>query len=170
MNGTPPVEHGICQRVVEVVELAFASNGLSVEVHGNWLGEHDGTPKGVDSTGAASKVFVTVSPRAYDSYSSCMAEIAVRLEAAIRADDDITGDLAAVIYGRIVDVLQLWHADFQAMKANLALPGFAPRGLVLGRGGTWRQVEDPLGWEIALDFTVAGTVATPSTPTTTTNN
>ena len=149
-----PIEYELCKRLAEILKDLFTEAGIEIEVDGNLLVDADGF-KDVDDTGAGSKLYVTVSPRSYPEYTAKTAEMDVKLEADIRHDDSTDGAKVVECYGRLIDLLDLWHDDFAAMKAELSIDGFSPCGLRLS-GGQWNRESDPLGWSLDQTFTIKG--------------
>ena len=151
------VEQKLCKTIVEYLQSIFTTRGIEIEVDGNWLVDEDGF-KDVDETGAGSKVYVTVSPRAYETYTAKVAEFDVKIEADFRHDDSFDGAKVAVCYGRIIEMLDLWHDKIDAVKLALSIPDvFDPVGLRLS-GGAWERTHAPQGWSFDQSFTVKGRV------------
>ena len=151
------VEQELCKTIVEYLQSIFTTRGIEVEVDGNWLVDEDGF-KDVDETGAGSKVYVTVSPRTYETYTAKVAEFDVKIEADFRHDDSFDGAKVAVCYGRIIEMLDLWHDQIDAVKQALSIPeAFDPVGLRLS-GGAWERTNDPRGWSFDQSFAVKGRI------------
>ena len=151
-----PIEYELCKRLAQIMKDLFTEAGIKMEVGGNWLVDEDGF-KDVDETGAGSKLFVTVSPRSYPEYTAKTAEMDVKLEADIRHDDSFDGAKVVALYGKLIDLLDLWHDDFEEMKKALKLYNFDPCGLRLS-GGQWNRETDPLGWSLDQSFTIKGRI------------
>ena len=152
-----PIEAQLCKRLADILKDLFTEAGIEIEVDGNWLVDADGF-KDVDETGAGSKVYVTVSPRAYETYTAKVAEFDVKIEADFRHDDSFDGAKVAVCYGRIIEMLDLWHDKIDAVKLALSIPDvFDPVGLRMS-GGAWERTHDPQGWSFDQSFTVKGRV------------
>lgn len=163
------IEEQLCKRLVDILKGIFTDAGLEIEVDGNWLVDEFGGFKDVDSTGAGSKVYVTVSPRSYPEYTAKTAEMDVKLEADIRHDDSFDGRKVNAAYAKLIDLLDLWHDDFDAMKSSLSIQqtnnqqpttnnySFDPCGLRLS-GGQWDRTSDPKGWSLDQSFTIKGRI------------
>ena len=174
------IEEQLCKRLVDILKGIFTDAGLEIEVDGNWLVDEFGGFKDVDSTGAGSKVYVTVSPRSYPEYTAKTAEMDVKLEADIRHDDSFDGRKVNEAYAKLIDLLDLWHDNFGEMKKSLVLVGsrsrtadvdnstvgleptttttiFDPCGLRLS-GGQWDRTSDPKGWSLDQSFTIKGRI------------
>lgn len=151
-----PIEAELCKRLAQILKGLFTEDGIEIEVDGNWLVDEDGF-KDVDDTGAGSKLYVTVSTRTYPEYTAKTAEMDVKLEADIRHDDSFDGAKVVALYGKLVDMLDLWHDDFAAMRTALKLDKFDPCGLRLS-GGPWDRTSDPKGWSLDQSFTIKGRI------------
>ena len=161
------IEEQLCKRLVDILKGIFTDAGLEIEVDGNWLVDEFGGFKDVDSTGAGSKCYVKVSPRYYPEYTAKTAEMDVKLEADIRHDDSFDGRKVNAAYAKLIDLLDLWHDDFEEMKKSLAIQSspspstftysFDPCGLRLS-GGQWDRTSDPLGWSLDQSFTIKGRI------------
>ena len=161
------IEEQLCKRLVDILKGIFTDAGLEIEVDGNWLVDEFGGFKDVDSTGAGSKLYVTVSPRSYPEYTAKTAEMDVKLEADIRHDDSFDGRKVNAAYAKLIDLLDLWHDDFEEMKKALAIQStptpstysysFDPCGLRLS-GGQWDRTSDPKGWSLDQSFTIKGRI------------
>lgn len=150
------IEHELCKRLADILKSLFTEAGIEIEVDGNWLVDEDGF-KDVDSTGAGSKCYVRVMPRSYPEYTAKTAEMECRIEADIRHDNSFDGAKVVVCYGKLIDLLDLWHDDFEEMKKALKLDNFDPCGLRLS-GGQWDRTSDPLGWSLDQSFTIKGRI------------
>lgn len=151
-----PIEYELCKRLAEILKSLFTEAGIEIEVDGNWLVDADGF-KDVDDTGSGSKLYVTVSNRSYPEYTAKTAEMDVKLEADIRHADSFDGAKVVACYGKLIDLLDLWHDDFAAMKEALRLDNFDPCGLRLS-GGQWNRETDPLVWSFDQSFTTKGRI------------
>ena len=174
------IEAELCKRLVDILNGIFTEAGLEIEVDGNWLVDEFGGFKDVDSTGAGSKVYVTVSPRSYPEYTAKTAEMECRIEADFRHDDCPDGAKVNAAYAKLIDLLDRWHDDFGEMKKSLVRVGsrsrtadvdnstvgleptttttiFDPCGLRLS-GGQWDRTSDPLGWSLDQSFTIKGRI------------
>ena len=124
------IEQEICRRVAEVLQ------GLlpDVEVHGNWLPDPGGLPKGAEGYRGA-RLDVSVGTRSYPGYTAATASFAVTLEAEFPLDEDADLEQSVAAYGAIAARLAEWHADIAAVKRDLTIvSGFDPAGLRLTGG------------------------------------
>ena len=161
------IEEQLCKRLVDILKGIFTDAGLEIEVDGNWIVDEFEGFKDVDSTGAGSKVYVKVMPRSYPEYTAKTAEMDVKLEADIRHDDSFDGRKVNAAYAKLIDLLDLWHDDFEEMKKALAIQStptpttytysFDPCGLRLS-GGQWDRTSDPKGWSLDQSFTIKGRI------------
>lgn len=161
------IEEQLCKRLVDILKGIFTDAGLEIEVDGNWIVDEFEGFKDVDSTGAGSKVYVKVMPRSYPEYTAKTAEMDVKLEADIRHDDSFDGRKVNAAYAKLIDLLDLWHDDFEEMKKALAIQStptpttytysFDPCGLRLS-GGQWDRTSDPKGWSLDQSFIIKGRI------------
>ena len=162
-------EEQLCKRLADILKSLFTEAGIEIEVDGNGLVDEDGGFKDVAETGAGSKCYVKVMPRSYPEYTAKTAEMECRIEADFRHDDCPDGRKVNAAYAKLIDLLDLWHDDFNAMKTALAIPltnqptnqptnySFNPCGLRLS-GGQWDRTSDPLGWSLDQSFTIRGRI------------
>ena len=161
------IEEQLCKRLADILKNLFTEAGLEIEVDGNWLVDEDGGFKDVDETGAGSKCYVKVMPRSYPEYTAKTAEMECRIEADFRHDDCPDGRKVNAAYAKLIDLLDLWHDDFEEMKKALSINSslstlnsslsFDPCGLRLS-GGQWDRTSDPLGWSLDQTFTIKGRI------------
>ena len=151
------IEEQLCKRIVDILNGIFTEAGLEIEVDGNWFVDESGGFKDVDSTGAGSRVYVKVMPRSYPEYTAKTAEMECRIEADFRHYDCPDGAKVNAAYAKLIDLLDLWHDNFNEMKTALKLDNFDPCGLRLS-GGQWDRTTDPLGWSLDQSFTIKGRI------------
>lgn len=153
------------EKDIETVVKAKVANVLSglerVKIQGSWDVVASGEVKGREEPQFDAFAGVAVSPRSYETFSTPVANFAIAVSLAVRADRDPTGENFQAAVAALLELLHAWQRSVVAVRADFAVEGFAPHGARID-GGNAPDFDggDNARWLFSDTFTVRGIIST----------
>lgn len=151
------VEQKLEKRAMEKIEAALQAAGVStIQVVGSLQPEPG--QKMVEKADADGVVVLKASPRSYSSPTIPTCEIAVGVNATIRADVDYNGMKYLDVAGKIMDVLQRWQRCYDDTHGDFTVEGeFDCTGFQLDAGQFSFDRSEKI-WQYSHQMTLFGVV------------
>lgn len=137
---------------------ALGIEGLSVD--GFWQPAEGGIVKAIESFNGPAKLTVHAQPRAFQTFTSSVAEIPVSVALAIMVECAPDGAALAEFTEPVADLLQTWQTRIADVKSAFTVEGFAPSGFRLD-GGDAQIDQGTRTWAILYTFTLRGVIKQP---------
>lgn len=149
------IEGRIAERVMDAMRKLPALESFAI--YANW-GEDNGSGlEDEDGRVEPCCIDIKADPRAYDGFTSTVAEVKVTLDGRV----DFAGrggDVPETVYLALVGLLEEWHHSIAAVKRDLGTDNFDPVGLRLD-GGEWERDRVTGARYFAQSFTVRGRIS-----------
>ena len=146
------IEANIEERIVETIE---SFNIAGIKVFGAWSIANAGEVKAQELERAPVTIGVAVSPRVFRSYGINPVDIDCIFNVGVAAEENPRGDLLNATFGALMNLIQHWHDDADAL---LALGGddFEISALS-SSGGNAPQYDSTNGrWNCNYTVTISG--------------
>lgn len=144
---------------------AALPEALAVKVHGAWQTVAEGEVKGRESPEFGAFVGIAVSPRQYESFTIPIADIAVAVSLAVRADRDPTGAAFLAFSDALTLLFETWNRSDDAVAADMSVDGFRADGIRIDGGEVGRDAESA-AWTFTQSFTLRGVISPTGLPST----
>ncbi len=151
------IEKSIEANIIAAIE---ALNLTGLDVRGSWQVANDGEVKDTEDNSPAA-LYVRVSPRSFESYSSPEVTFPVTLSFAIRTDINPTGTALETYCDPVEGILHQWNLDIAAGReiCELDVTGFNTHFIQFTGGDGPTFENDAKIWSVVFNLTVGGVVS-----------